>query len=140
MDALTLANSFRDHHGRVHDALDPALGLHELRETVRSLFAAATTGAEPSADAIAELNRLARPPHLRWGGNGPALTPGDAAAEVARTAIELLAGGRLRQCGNPRCILYLLAAGRRQFCSDSCANRTRVARHAAGRGRGQPGG
>ena len=113
------------------DALDPALGLHDLRDTVRGLFAAAVTGAEPSAAAIAELNRLARPPHLRWEEDGPALAPETTAAEVARTAIELLAGGRLRQCGNPRCILYFLAEGRRQFCSDTCANRTRVARHAA---------
>ena len=44
VDALALANSFRDHHGRVADALDPALGLHGLRETVRGLFAAAATG------------------------------------------------------------------------------------------------
>jgi predicted RNA-binding Zn ribbon-like protein len=131
VDALALANSFRDHHGRVNDALDPALGLHGLRDTVRGLFAAAVTGAEPAAEAIAELNRLARPPHLRWDEAGPALAPEDTAAEVARTAIELLAGGRLRQCGNPRCILYFLAEGRRQFCSDICANRTRVARHAA---------
>lgn len=131
MDALALANSFRDRHGRVEDALDPALGLHGLRETVRGLFAASATGAEPSAEAIAELNRLARPPRLRWDGRGPALATEDTAAEVARTAIELLAGGRLRQCGNPRCILYFLAEGRRQFCSETCSNRTRVARHAA---------
>ena len=70
-------------------------------------------------------------PRLWWDEAGPSLGPEDAAAEVARTAIELLASGRLRQCGNPRCILYFLAEGRRQFCSDTCANRTRVARHAA---------
>ncbi len=131
MDALALANSFRDRHGHVEDALDPALGLHGLRETVRGLFATAVAGEQPAADAVAELNRLARPPRLQWDGDGPALVAEAAAAEIARTAIELLAGGRLRQCGNPRCILYFLAEGRRRFCSDTCANRTRVARHAA---------
>jgi predicted RNA-binding Zn ribbon-like protein len=134
MDALALANSFRDHRGRVRDDLDPALGLHGLRQVVRDLFAAAVNGARPAADGVAALNDLARTPSLEWRGRGPRLAAEEPAAEAARTAIELLASGRLRQCGNPRCILYFLAEGRREFCSDTCANRTRVARHAhAGR-------
>ncbi len=131
MDALALANSFRDRRGHVQDALDPALGLHELRHVVRSLFDAAVHGSDPAPAGIAVLNGHARAPRLRWDTEGPGLAPEDPAAEVARTAIELLAGGRLRACGNPRCILYFLAEGRRTFCSDTCANRTRVARHGA---------
>jgi predicted RNA-binding Zn ribbon-like protein len=131
MDALALANSFRDHRGRVRDDLDPAVGLHGLRQVVRDLFEAAATGSRPSPEGIAALNETARAPSLEWRARGPRLAAEEPAAEVARTAIELLASGRLRQCGNPRCIRYFLADGRREFCSDTCANRTRVARHAA---------
>jgi len=116
MDALTLANTLRAHRGRGVDVLDPESGLHELRETIRALFEL--------------LNRLARAPRLRWDREGPQLEAEDDAAEAARTAIELLAGGRIRRCGNPRCTLYYLAGGRRLYCSQTCGNRTRVARHA----------
>ena len=135
MDALALANSFRDRRGRVQDASIPALGLHGLRQTVRGLFEAAVTGARPAADGVAALNDLARP-LPRWRGavadrGSPPRTlrprsrgPRSSCSRAAACA----------QCGNPRCILYFLAEGRREFCSDTCANRPRVARHAhAGR-------
>ena len=131
MDALALANSFREHRGRVVDALDPERGLHPLRDTIRELFTAAATGARPSVGDYELLNRLARAPCLRWDDRGPQLVDEDDTAEAARTAIELLVGGRIRQCGNPRCVLFYLAQGRRRYCSETCANRTRVARHAA---------
>lgn len=131
MNALDLANSFSEHRGRIADALDPNLGLHPLRDTIRALFEAAATGQEPSADGVNVLNRLARAPCLRWEEAGPRLADEDETAEAARTAIELVASGRIRKCGNPRCIRYYLAQGKRAFCSATCANRTRVARHAA---------
>jgi predicted RNA-binding Zn ribbon-like protein len=127
--ALALANSFREHRGRVTDALDPATGLHPLREAIRALFTVAAAGGTPHAADVALLNRLARAPCLRWDGAGPRLDDEDPPAEAARTAIELLAGGRIRTCGNPRCVLFYLAQGRRRYCSEACANRTRVARH-----------
>ena len=129
MDALTLANSFREKRGRVDDALDPDLGLHPLRDTLRELFGAAATGARPVDYEF--LNRLAQAPCLHWDAHGPLLADEDDAAEAARTAIELLVGGRIRQCGNPRCVLFYLAEERRRYCSETCANRTRVARHTA---------
>ena len=131
MNALDLANSFREHRGRVVDALDPELGLHALRDTVRSLFEATTVGGKPAAGGVELLNRLAVAPCLRWDRNGPDLADEDDTAEAARTAIELLASGRIRTCGNPRCVRFFLAERRRAFCSPTCANRTRVARHAA---------
>lgn len=133
MNALDLANSFREHRGRIADALDPELGLHPLRDTIRNLFEGAATGGEPPTGGVELLNHLADAPCLRWDEAGPRLADEDATAEAARSAIELLARGRIRKCGNPRCIRFYLAEGRRTFCSASCANRTRVARHAARR-------
>lgn len=131
MDALVLANTLRKHRGRVVDVLEPDLGLHPLRDTIRALFEAAATGGTPPADGVELLNRLARAPSLRWDEAGPRLMDEDDAAEAARTAIELIARGRIRNCGNPRCVLFYLAEGTRAFCSATCANRTRVARHTA---------
>ena len=133
MNALDLANSFTGERGQIRDALDARLGLHELRDVIRSAFGAATEGSRPAAAIVAKLNAVADTPQLRWGTHGPRLVE-EEASEAARTAIELIASGRLRRCGNPRCILFFLGQGRRAYCSATCANRTRVARHAARRG------
>lgn len=133
MNALDLANSFSAERGQIRDALEPHLGLHELRDVVRAAFSAAIDGSRPAAPIVATLNAVADTPQLRWGTRGPRLDD-EEAAEAGRTAIELIAGGRLRRCGNPRCILFFLAQGRRAYCSAACANRTRVARHTARRG------
>lgn len=136
MDALALANTIAAVRGRRVDRLAPELGLTELRDAIRALFEAATGGgpaggpASPPATALALVNRLAGAPQLAWApGGSPQLEAEGAGAEAARTAIELLAGGRLRRCGNPRCVQFFLAEGRRAYCGDACANRTRVARH-----------
>ena len=131
MNALDLANSLLAQRGRLVDTLDPELGLHPLRDAVRALFEASARGGRPAAGDIARLNRLATAPSLAWDAAGPHLTAETAEVEAARTAIELLASGRIRACGNPRCVQFFLAEGRREFCSATCANRTRVARHAA---------
>ena len=131
MNALDLANSLRADRGRRVDSLDPELRLHRLRDAIRALFEASARSGTPAANDIALLNRLATAPSLGWEAAGPRLAAATAEAEAARTAIELLASGRLRTCGNPRCVQFFLADGRRAFCSTTCANRTRVARHAA---------
>jgi predicted RNA-binding Zn ribbon-like protein len=131
VDALELANTVIVRRGRPVDALDPALGLHELRDAVRSLFAAAVEGASPPPATVALVNALARAPALQWPADGPALAAEPVAATVARSAIELVTGGALRACGNPRCVQYHLGQGGRAYCSPACANRARVARHEA---------
>ena len=136
MDALALANTLVAHRGRLTDTLDPALELQQLRDLIRGLFGAAAVGAAPDEGAVAALNALAGAPRLVWPApGGPALAPEDAPAEAARTAIELLASGRVRRCGNGRCVQFFLADGQRAYCCAACANRTRVARHA---GRARP--
>jgi predicted RNA-binding Zn ribbon-like protein len=54
-------------------------------------------------------------------------------ASVARAAMGLLAGSdvaRLRRCTAPGCVLFFLRERRRrEWCSDGCGNRARVARH-----------
>jgi predicted RNA-binding Zn ribbon-like protein len=133
VNGLELANTLVRGHRGVVDRLDPALGLHPLRDAIRELFDAAAAGTIPPPSSVELVNRLARAPRLAWDARGPALVPEDAAAEAARTAVELLAAGRVHRCGNPRCVHFFVAGTRREYCSDACANRTRVARHAAHR-------
>ena len=131
MDALELANSVLVVRRRPVDTLDPALGLHELRDAVRGLFDAAVRGVAPPAGAVELVNRLAAAPSLAWGRGGPRLSPEPAAAAAARGAIELVTSGRLQACANPHCVQYHLGDGGRDYCSAACANRARVARHEA---------
>lgn len=133
MNALDLANSVVRDGREVVDTLDRQLGLTPLRDAIRELFAAAASGTAPPPAAVELVNRLAAAPRLRWDTGRPALAPEAPAAEAARTAVELLAGGRVHRCGNPRCVHFFVAGRRRDYCSDACANRTRVARHAARR-------
>jgi predicted RNA-binding Zn ribbon-like protein len=61
-------------------------------------------------------------------------TPGDRLlTAIAREAIELFAGAghlELRACRAPGCVLYFLQDHpRREWCSSTCGNRARVARH-----------
>jgi predicted RNA-binding Zn ribbon-like protein len=130
MNALALANTVIAVRGSRIDTLDAELGLTGLRDAIRGLFDAATLGEAPPAGAVELVNRLVQAPRLRWEpAGGPGLAAETSAAEAARTAIELLAGGRLRRCGNARCVQFFLADGRRAYCCAACANRVRVARH-----------
>ncbi len=133
MNALELANSLVRGGSKIVDTLDPGLGLHPLRDAVRELFDAAAAGTVPSRAAIEFVNGLARAPRLTWDAAGPALAAEEAAAEAARTAVELVATGGVYRCGNPRCVHFFVAGKRREYCSDACANRARVARYAARR-------
>jgi predicted RNA-binding Zn ribbon-like protein len=122
--------------------------LARLQSTADHLLRAAVTGEAADPGAIDHLNACsaaaAVAPQLNWPVNGrPRMwlsTSGDSGAHVlgviARSVIELLTGerARLRVCEAHGCRrVYLSASARRRWCSDTCGNRVRVARHAARR-------
>jgi predicted RNA-binding Zn ribbon-like protein len=129
-----------------------------VREAVRALFARAVRPAPPSRadahrliavdDAVERLNvaaaAVAVAPRLRWSGDDepaaslvvagpPVAASTELTATLARAAIGLLTGPdreRLRACPAPRCVRYFLQGhGRQEFCTTSCSNRARAARH-----------
>ncbi|MFJ6482347.1 MULTISPECIES: CGNR zinc finger domain-containing protein [unclassified Streptomyces] len=132
------------------------LGIIELRQAVRALFARVVSPAPPSpADAhrlmtvdraMAHLNAAAArepvAPQITWpvGGvptarllsaeNDPHVR---LVAALARAAIDFLSGPQrtqLRSCTAPRCVRYFLKShGRQEWCKPSCGNRARAARH-----------
>lgn len=123
----------------------------ELRDALRRLAAHVTADTRPAAasamtrleDAIDQVNAVAaRSPsstltlHGRHLGMGtqPGVAPVTAGlARVAEQAIPLLAGdgaANLRACHAPGCVLYFVKAHpRREWCSITCGNRARAARH-----------
>jgi len=127
--------------------------LVQLRDALRRLAAEATgdprtAGAASIANrdtAVAVLNgACALAPawsQLHWlAGEDPtrairsAHPPAELAVSlIAEQAVRIFAGpqrGQLRACLGPGCVLYFLAKHpRREWCSDSCGNRARVARH-----------
>ncbi|MGH3079796.1 MAG: CGNR zinc finger domain-containing protein [Gaiellaceae bacterium] len=117
-----------------------------LRDAVRSLLTAAAEGVELPAAAVTAVNRASaaapsfaqlRPPAGAVV-EARASTPVDAIlGAIATSAVELLGGPQrelIRVCKAPRCGLYFVAgrAGQ-QWCSSTCGNRARVARHYARR-------
>lgn len=114
-----------------------------LREAVRTVCAAVVDREPAAATALATLNRAAaaapRWPELA---DDEGLTVherteargSDAVlAEIARDAMTMAAGSqaeRLRRCQGPGCILYFVKDHpRREWCSNRCGTRARVARH-----------
>lgn len=135
---------------------DLRLGIIDLRQAVRALFARLVSPAPPSpADAhrlmpadraMDRLNTAAArepvAPQLHWPeGRAPAarLLTGEEdpyvrlVAALARAAIDFLSGPqstRLRSCTAPRCVRYFVKShGRQEWCKPSCGNRARAARH-----------
>ncbi|MFG3115095.1 CGNR zinc finger domain-containing protein [Streptomyces sp. NPDC048197] len=138
---------------------DPALhtAVRELRAAVRTLFARAVRPGPPSSadahrllpedTALHRLNTAAAlvptSPRLSWEPDAPPAlrlhphgTPPAAdriVAALARAALTFLAGpdrARLRACPAPRCVRYFVKDhARQEWCSPSCGNRARVARH-----------
>ena len=123
-----------------------AAELVALRDVVRAALRAAAGGERPPRAALDAINatsrRAPRAPVAVWHpGEHPARgsDSGDASradvvlAALAADAIDLVCGpGRdeLRTCGAPRCVLmFLRDHPRREWCSDSCGNRARQARH-----------
>ncbi|MFF4351162.1 CGNR zinc finger domain-containing protein [Streptomyces sp. NPDC001530] len=135
---------------------DPATltAVRDLRAAVRALFAHAVRPGEPSpADAarllpvpqaVERLNAAAAlaatVPVLVWTEDADPVVREKAAsgavpltAVLARAAMTFLASPdrhRLRACHAPRCVRYFIKEHPRQeWCTPSCGNRARVARH-----------
>ncbi len=128
----------------------------DVRRAVRALFARVVSPAPPSPadahrllpvdEALTLLNAAAArepvAPQLLWpAGEAPAsglLSAEDApgvrlVAGLARDAVDFLSGPQrehLRACRAPRCVRYFVKShGRQEWCTPSCGNRARVARH-----------
>jgi predicted RNA-binding Zn ribbon-like protein len=118
-----------------------------LRSAARAALSAVQEGRQVPADALAELNRASErsPRSVRLIQRGStrrsevryhAPTATDIALGViAADTIELLSGPRaddLRACAAPGCMLmFLKDHPRREWCSATCGNRARQARHYA---------
>jgi predicted RNA-binding Zn ribbon-like protein len=117
-----------------------------LRAAIRTIARAITQCQEWDAEAVATVNACAASPP-RWReliierAAGPGIagrsggTPVETAlGEIADNAIDIFGGpsrADLRGCPGPNCILFFLTDGRREWCSKSCGNRARAARHYA---------
>jgi predicted RNA-binding Zn ribbon-like protein len=117
-----------------------------LRDAIRSLFRSEIEAEPPDATAIAVLNTAAASAPLwlelvreRGGYRAELRRPGEpvqgALGTLATDAVQLLVGDRrhlLRACQGPGCVqFYVKDHPRRAWCSPSCGNRARVARHYA---------
>jgi predicted RNA-binding Zn ribbon-like protein len=122
-----------------------------LRDSLRRLAAFATDDARPAAqspvesvdDAVAAVNRatthrphaqlVIRDGRLHRDRPAPASPTRIALAELAHDSIDLLAGPsapKLRACHAPGCVRYFVRSHpRREWCSETCGNRARAARH-----------
>ena len=134
----------RDRLGAATGAKARLQDFRRLRDSIRALLASAAAGAELPADAIAAVNRTsaAAPSVVQLRVPARAVVETRARTRVdailgavAASAVELLGGPDrelVRVCQAPSCGLFFLAArGRQQWCSPSCGNRARVARHYA---------
>ncbi|WP_410572213.1 CGNR zinc finger domain-containing protein [Amycolatopsis sp. cmx-4-61] len=118
--------------------------LTDLRAAVRELLATLTQGGHPAATAVETVNAAAQAdaaaPRLTWE-DGPSrewhsTRPGsfDAAlAALARDAIEVVTGelgSLVRPCEAHGCVRYYFREhARRRWCSTTCGDRVRAARH-----------
>jgi predicted RNA-binding Zn ribbon-like protein len=131
------------------DAIGPEqlAAARELRDALRTLLTAVTAGNAPDAESVEVVNGTIRSAP-RWreitSDPAPASVVRTAAAPVAAAlaalaeeAVELLTGpdaAGLRACAAPGCMLfYRKDHPRRAWCSPSCGNRVRAARHYARR-------
>ena len=122
--------------------------MRELRTAIRAAFTARAASRQPARAAIAVINQaaalVASTPRLRWTDDGPGYitvwdreaAPAEVAlAEIAANAISTLQGDRgdrLRLCEAHACNRMFIADHRqRRWCSKTCGDRVRVARHYA---------
>jgi predicted RNA-binding Zn ribbon-like protein len=125
----------------------PELGrVRHLRAAIRQAFTARALGQRPAPRALRAINSAAalvpRRSRLSWNGDGPAgrtVWPAGAAkldialAAIGQDAIATLlgdTGSRLRACEAHGCTrLFIQEHARRRWCSKTCGDRVRVARH-----------
>lgn len=117
-----------------------------LREAVRAALQAAVHGGVPDRATLDVINRASsrapQSPIALWRADAEpaaatdyhgARRPDIVISALAVDAIDLLTGPRrddLRACGAPGCVLmFLKDHPRREWCSNSCGNRARQARH-----------
>jgi predicted RNA-binding Zn ribbon-like protein len=129
--------------GRV-DAVAALDRVRELRDAVDRLLRGVIDDRPPAPGDVEALNAAARgaPSHreLRWAGGGTPhaveVTPAGPAeallAELAADAVAVVAAerGEVGACGGPHCtLLFVRTRPRQTWCSPTCGNRARVARH-----------
>ncbi|MFD5825369.1 CGNR zinc finger domain-containing protein [Lentzea sp. NPDC060358] len=148
-DDLTTVGGLRDFLGVAADETD-LTAFRALRRALRDLAGVLTEDTREVARdrdldrAVAEVNRAARSarhwPRLAVEGgelvrhNDSEGSPADRErASIAAEAVELFTGADrvlLRACYAPGCVLYFVKDHpRREWCSASCGNRARAARH-----------
>jgi predicted RNA-binding Zn ribbon-like protein len=125
---------------------DELAGLRRLRGAIRAAFLARIGEAPLDGASLGTLNAASaggpRAPQLAWEVAGPELEwagprPGTgvvvAVATIAADAIEVVSGSlgeSLRACEAHGCVrIFLQDHGRRRWCSRTCGDRVRVARH-----------
>jgi predicted RNA-binding Zn ribbon-like protein len=157
-DALTTTGDLRAWLAATHPGVgrpEPGSGdldgFRALRDALRRLAALVTGDTRTAAasatvgigQAVAEVNRAAAQaptwPQLAYHSGDLCLAiGGDAAARralssIAQQAVGLLTGQdgmTLRACQAPGCVLYFIRNHpRREWCSATCGNRARAARH-----------
>lgn len=115
----------------------------DLRDCIRALADAAVRGTRPLASTVAALNAHVRAAprwrELSWHAEPAVIekskVPGvkQALGEIAAQAVDLFSGPdreQIRACPAPGCVLYFLRQhARREWCSATCGNRVRAARH-----------
>lgn len=147
--AHSLAEWLRDKGFAVDFAVDEVKcrdldAARTLRTAIRDIAAAVTGARAWDVQAVETVNAYAAStprwreltiepePRVTWRSSGG---PVDAALGViADDAIGIFGGASrddLRACPGPNCILYFLTDGRREWCSKTCGNRARAARHYA---------
>lgn len=126
--------------------------MRELRTAIRRAFIARVAGTRPPRDALATINAAAAlvacAPWLRWSGGGlvaetrwaqGARLADVAFATIALNAVSVLVGergDRLRLCEAHGCNrMFIADHRRRRWCSRTCGDRVRVARHYRNRDR-----
>lgn len=144
VDDLAEPGTWLHAHGFRVTSVDDVTPLTDLRAAVRELLAALAEDRAPATGAVDAVNAAARADaaaaQLTWA-DGPrrewrSTRPGsldEAVAALARDAIDVV-GGDLGQLVHPceahGCVRFFLREhARRRWCSTTCGDRVRAARH-----------